>query len=209
MTPKRKNVIFDLDGTLSDTAKATYEAIISVQLRYQLPPITNEHVKRAMGLAGLEFYRHIYPSMPEEALREIEPVVDALEEETINKLGEAILFPGVKEMLESLKQIGCKLYIASTGSQSHVYTTLRAAGIESFFEGIHCAEPVKIDMVKKIIKESNPDGWLMVGDMYKDLEAAKANDVLALGAGFGYLDKADYALFDTVLKVPADLLAYC
>ena len=209
MTVRKKHFIFDMDGTLSDTGMATAKAIKAVEKHYQLPTINNSHIRNAMGIGGLDFYRCLYPSVPEDILVKIEPEVDVLEQEEIQAIGADILFPGVNEMLAALVQAGHDLHIASTGSKNHVEGTLLATGIKPFFTSISCAEPVKISMVQQIILDTDPEDWAMVGDMYKDAEAARANNILALGAGFGYLAEKDFSLFDVVLYAPGDLLAYC
>jgi len=209
MNVRKKHFIFDMDGTLSDTGKATAKAIKAVEKRYPLPMIDDSHIRNAMGIGGLDFYRCLYPSVPDDILIKIEPEVDALEHEAVQALGADILFLGVREMLAALVQRGHDLHIASTGSKSHVEGTLHAAGIASFFTSVSSNEPVKIAMVQRIISDSNPQDWAMVGDMFKDSEAARANHILALGAGFGYLAEEDYTLFDAVLRTPGDLLDYC
>ena len=205
---KLTHIIFDMDGTLSDTAKATEAAIKQVETQFNLPPITDAIIRDAMGIAGLDFYRHMYPTVPEETLLKLEPEVDALELSAIQNLKQSVLFPGVVEMLTALKQAGITMYIASTGSNVHVHGTLQAAGIQDFFTGIHSGEPAKISMVQRIVGDSNPNKWAMVGDMFKDSEAARGSNILALGAGFGYLAKEDHTLFDAVLKAPDELLKY-
>ena len=205
---KKKHIIFDMDGTLSDTAKATLEAIKKAKECFDLSPVTESSIRDAMGIAGLDFYRHIFPNISDDVLIELEPEVDAFELVAIQNLGPKILFPGVADLLASLKQANINLYIASTGSEVHVHGTLKATGIKPYFFGIYCGEPAKINMVSRIIAGYNPDEWAMVGDMFKDSEAARGNGILALGAGFGYLSQEDFSLFDAVLKTPEDLLAY-
>jgi len=203
-----KRIIFDMDGTLCDTGKATLTAIKMVENRFNLPPITYADVQNAMGLAGTEFHRCMFPDLPEDVLLKLEPVIDLLEQDAIQSLGSDVLFPGVSDLLEALWQAGYELHIASTGSKSHVHGTLDATGIESFFTGISCGEPAKIAMVRRIIADSDPQEWAMVGDMFKDSEAARGNNILALGAGFGYLAKQDFSLFDAVLGTPKDIWGY-
>ena len=63
-------------------------------------------------------------------------------------------------------------------------------------------------MVKNMISGKDVTEWIMVGDMYKDSEAARASSILALGAGYGYLTKQNESLFDFVLRSPADIFYY-
>ncbi|MCL2604259.1 MAG: HAD family hydrolase [Defluviitaleaceae bacterium] len=203
-----KTIIFDMDGTLTATARATGLAVNALQAEYGFQTVTDARIRDAMGLGGLEFHAKLFPGVPSEVLEKIANDVDALEETNITKIGRDILFPGVRAMLDALAEKGHPLFIASTGSERHVNNTLKAAGITDMFTGIHCDEPQKVGMVKCIIKGRNPEGFAMVGDMYKDAEAAKGNAVLALGAGWGYLDDSEKDLFDAVLRNPEEIFFY-
>jgi len=158
-----------------------------------------------MGLAGLEFYAYLYPHVSHEMLLNIERDTDTLEDAAIKSLGKDILFSDVSDMLFSLVDNDYCLYVASTGNENHVYTTLAACEIEKYFVSISCGKPEKISMVKDIIAGRDLDEWVMVGDMYKDSEAARGNNILALGAGFGYLAEEDHSLFNSILSKPADI----
>jgi len=205
---KKKHIIFDLDGTLSDTARATSAAVTEARDIHGFPNVNYDSILDAMGLPGLEFYSHLYPNVSEKELLQIEKLVDDAEERAILSLGRDILFPGVYDMLSKLHEYGYRLYIASTGGKPHVDTTLDATGIRFLFSQVHCGKPEKISMVRDIILGQPPDEWAMVGDMYKDSEAARANNILALGAGFGYLAEKDISLFDYVLTKPADIYTH-
>ena len=205
----KKHFIFDMDGTLSDTAKATYAAFKAVEEKYKLPDITEADVIRAMGWAGMDFYRCIYPALSDELISVMRVELEEVEQAQIDDLGPDVLFPGVMDMLTALRQVGCRLYVASTGGKDHVHGTLNAAGIADFFDSISCGEPAKVAMVQRIVGDSDPEEWAMIGDMFKDAEAARGSNIMALGAGFGYLDEEDHKLFDAVLRRPMDILEYC
>jgi len=204
----KKHIIFDLDGTLSNTAKATMIAITEAEKQLKLPKVTEDQIRDAMGLAGLAFYEYLYPQVSQEVLLDIENIVDAAEEVAVKTIGKEILFPGVVDMLMGLLEKGCFIYIASTGSKNHVYNALSACNIEKFFTEVSCGESEKILMVRRIIAGRNLNEWAMVGDMFKDSEAARGNKILALGAGYGYLTKSNFPLFDFVLSTPMDIFNY-
>jgi len=202
---KIKHIIFDMDGTLSDTAKATYAATTEGAKVHGFPEVDYMEILTAMGLPGLEFYSRLYPGVSATQLLAIEKQIDDGEERMVKSLGAEILFPEVCEMLEALLKDGYSLYIASTGSTRHVHTTLQATGIEKYFSEIHSNRPEKVSMVKEIIAGRDASEWAMVGDMFKDSDAARGNGIIAIGAGFGYLAKEDEGLFDYVLKTPIDI----
>ena len=204
----KKHIIFDLDGTLSNTAKATMMAINEAEEQLKLPKITEDQVKGAMGLAGLEFYAQLFPQVSKKTLLDIENIVDAGEELAVKAIGKEILFPGVVDMLKGLQEKDCFMYIASTGSKDHVHNILKSCGMEIFFTEVACGESKKISMVNRIIAGRNLNEWAMVGDMFKDSEAAKGNNILALGAAYGYLSRKDFSLFDFILSTPMDIFSY-
>jgi len=197
-----------MDGTLLDTARATAKAFEMVREKHLLPKMPIEKIYEAMGLHGLEFHAHLFPDRSIDELAAIARDIDVLEDDMITEFGKDVLFPGVYDMLQNLHEKGISMYIASTGSKSHVNTSLTACGIKDYFSAISCDEPKKDDMVRALIGNSDATLWAMVGDMFKDSEAAINNGILALGAGFGYLSKDDYSLFNEILKTPADILNY-
>jgi len=203
-----KNIIFDMDGTLTATAQATELAIRELTDMFQLPLITTDDIKGAMGLGGLEFHAKLFPDKTMDQLVAICDRLDKLEQENVKRIGRDILFPGVAAMFARLVEKGYPIFIASTGSVAHVDTTLRATGIKDLFTAIHCDEPQKKDMVRRIMDGGDPTQWMMVGDMFKDAEAARANGIFALGAGYGYLHEANTHLFDAVIHTPGDIFAF-
>jgi phosphoglycolate phosphatase-like HAD superfamily hydrolase len=200
-----KNIIFDMDGTLSNTAIATYASVKDVEHKYQLPPLALEKIHHAMGIGGFDFYKMLFPTVPTEILKEVEKEIDILEDVKVQEMGEKILFPDVFQMLVSLKEKGYNLHIASTGNPNHVRITLTSSGIMPFFTTVSCNEPAKIEMIKRMIGDSDTNEWVMVGDMFKDSEAAHANRILAIGAAFGYLSPKNYYLFDKIIHKPMDI----
>jgi phosphoglycolate phosphatase len=201
-----KRFIFDMDGTLSDTAKATAAALNTIAEKRGVPPIGKAALKEAMGLPGVEFWRKILPGFDEEFLRSFEAELSAEEDRIIETMGSAILFPGIAGTLEQLRKRGADLYIASTGSPAHVEATLGASGIKRLFTGIYCGRNRKIEMVREILNHDDPGRWIMIGDKCFDAEAAKNNGIYAIGAGYGYCDKTDYFLFDEIIDRPGRLL---
>jgi len=205
---RKRHIIFDLDGTLSDTAKASTAAMNEVRVLYDLPEVSEIEIRSVMGFADPEFYYRLYPGYPQKTLNEVRCKVNCLEDNIIESLGKSILFPGIEDLLNDLSKKGYMLHIASTGSTAHVHTTLNSSAINHLFEGVHCNELEKVKMVKGITAGHNKEECLMVGDMSKDSDAARANNILALGAAFGYLTLEDYHLFDSILHTPTDIYKY-
>lgn len=199
-------VIFDMDGTLVDTMRLTAPAFSFLSEEFGLAPLPEARVRGAIGLADMDFYRSLYPDADAETLRAFSRAVEAEENARARALGPGLLFPGVAEMLHELRDAGRTLYIASTGSESHVTTALTEAGILGLFQGIACGRADKAGMVAELIRGLDPGVCAIVGDTALDASAGHQNGTLALGAGFGYLKPEHHALFDQVYPTPGALL---
>lgn len=203
-----RHVVFDMDGTLADTAKVTIPACAEASRRFGLAQLTEDEIKAAIGYANPAFYFRLYPNVERETVFSYGEAVEALEEKIVWGMGEALLFAGIKETLLALAGRDIRLYVASTGDQGHVDAVLKTTGIEHFFAQIACGEPEKVEMVAKIIGETDPRTFAMVGDKPHDLNAARGNGILALAAGYGYCSPEDAAKFDGVLHAPMHILEW-
>lgn len=199
------NVIFDLDGTLADSAVLTVEAVKRVAPEFGLEVPSNEVIRKTIGFANPEFYDRLFPGFPTETVRRAGEMIELEELGILSSMeGRDLLFAGCLELLEELRGHGYSLTIASTGSHEHVYAVLNAAKINTFFSDVYCDRPDKTDMLKAIIK-GRPKDFVMVGDMRKDSDAARANAILSVGACYGYCirEKSD---FDCYIEAPLELL---
>jgi phosphoglycolate phosphatase len=205
-----RHFIFDMDGTLADTAKATAAACNAAAEKLGLPPFPFEQVKAAMGYPGLEYYEALLGAVPRDFILEFQKETDLTEAREIERIGREMLFPGVRETLEALRGLERELYIASTAQPDHINLLLDVTGIRSCFTMIRCGQNRKVEMTAEIMsaaKAAGPGGWLFLGDMHIDAEAARGNGILAAGAGYGYCSEKARPLFDLVVETPAELLA--
>lgn len=98
--------LFDLDGTLVDHFAAIHRAHTHTMTQLGLPPPTMEQVHRAVG-GGVELAvrRLVGPELTEKALAIYRPFWNATMLENVD------LFPGARELLESLHARGAKLAV--------------------------------------------------------------------------------------------------
>lgn len=200
-----KHIIFDIDGTLADTAKVLIPACTQVSKDYGLPPVSDDVIRQTIDYAYPDFYFELYPHKTKHLMLEYGRKVDALAEAAIWEMGKSILFPGVISMLESLILRRVSLSVTSMADFPYVNAVLTTAGIQHFFDMIAYGEPDEEDAVRNIIFGS-PTRWALVGDKPKDMSAARANGILAIAAGFGYVNRHDAAMFDRVLSSPGGIL---
>lgn len=204
MPRKYDAIIFDMDGTLVDTLSMTIGALAKYAPQCGLSPRPRQAVLPVIGLGNAEFYRALYPDATPAQRRQLEAVVEEGELEIGRTLGRRVLFPGAAEMLARLKRAGLPLFVASTGTRFHVEGCLQIGGVLPLFDEIACGEPDKADMTTRLLRGFEPARVPFIGDSFKDVEAAHANRLLAIGAGFGYARDGG-AAFDAIYDTPEAL----
>lgn len=203
---KIKNVIFDMDGTLVDTSKVTVRAYQLAAIEFGLQVKEAKSIISLIGYASPEFAFKLYPEINKDVILKYAALVEEKEQHYMKQLGEEILFPKVKTVLQKLKLNGYYMAIASTGSINHVETALISSEIYSLFDKIKCNESIKIDMVKEIIINGPEGDWLIVGDRRKDYEAGSKNKIITIGAQYGFGNEEEMKAFDMTIENIEDLL---
>ena len=204
MGNKIHTVIFDMDGTLSDSALLTVTAFTNIASKHGMPIPSEEAIKRAMGNATPEFYYILFPDFPKDTVRDFGKFVDEEELRILPSLKNRLLFSGCLELLTLLKNKGIFLYLASTGAKDHVLSVLQGTGIIDLFDKIACGRPDKTEMLGEMIQGRGREGFVMVGDMQKDHEGARANGIVSVGACYGYC-RRDMTEFDYYIDAPLEL----
>ncbi len=206
MTKQKYNLIFDMDGTLVNSAFVSVIACRELARRWGLPDRSAEEISGLVGYADDEFYGRLYPELTREERLRFAAEVESFENESMVGMGSKLLYSGISELLESLKCKGYYLAIASTGTPGHVEACINESGIGGYFAVIRCGAPEKVKMVREII-ENGPEGsWLIVGDRHKDSDAGRANGIVTVAARYGCGNPEEYAAFDYGIDHPLELL---
>jgi len=205
MEKKIHTVIFDLDGTLCDSAVLTMAAFESIVPAHGLKMPSEASIRRTTGYPNPEFYHILFPDSPKDLITGMGQMVEQEELRITQQVSGRLIFPGCRDLLAILKQRGISMKIASTGDERHVYSVINETGIGDFFETVSCGQSDKTEMLKKLTEKGDRSCYLMVGDMKKDYEAARKNNIRSVGACYGYC-RRDLSDFDHYIDTPLELL---
>ena len=124
------------------------------------------------------------------------------------------VFAGVRELLEELRDRGVPLYVCTSKQQHFAERILNAFGLLAFFTAVYgdkaeYASHDKADLLGNLLREQGLDrenAW-MIGDRSFDIDAAHANGVRCLAAGWGYGSAEEHARAeaDAIAATPADV----
>jgi phosphoglycolate phosphatase len=120
-------------------------------------------------------------------------------------------YEDVAEMLDSLKQQGCELYIATNKRYKPTEAILKQLGFYDMFADVRAVDQLpennrsKAILIEQILDKFNIaiEDAVYVGDKLDDFKAADANKVKFLAASWGY---GEWDKLFTILDKPLDLI---
>jgi phosphoglycolate phosphatase len=185
------NVLFDLDGTLTDPAEGMTRCFHYALERMSAPLPTRAELQLHIGPPLRSTFSLILKTTDRLT---IERAV-SLYRERFAEVGmfENELFEGIPEMLASLRAQSKRLFVATSKVQLYTERILEHFDLSAYFDGVYGSHPDgrldnKSDLIRHILaSESLPaQETLMVGDRKYDIAGAKENDCLAAGVTYGY-----------------------
>ena len=186
---EKSGIIFDMDGTLWDSAKAVAESWTEVVAREYTPErvITEDEIKRVMGLTMDKLAAQIFPELPEERRLQLLDVCGREENEYLRTHG-AIVYPKVEETFQKLRE-KYHLYIVSNCQSGYIEAFLEYYGYGKYIEDIECYGNnglVKGDNIRKVVERNHLTKAVYVGDIQGDYDASMQAGVVFIHAGYGF-----------------------
>lgn len=186
---EKLGIIFDMDGTLWDSAKAVAESWTEVVAREYTPErvITEDEIKRVMGLTMDKLAAQIFPELSESRRLQLLDVCGREENEYLRMHG-AIVYPKVEETFQRLKE-KYHLYIVSNCQSGYIEAFLEYYGYGRYIEDIECYGNnglVKGDNIRKVVERNYLTKAVYVGDIQGDYDASMQAGVEFIHAGYGF-----------------------
>lgn len=188
-----KAVFFDLDGTLTDSGEGIINCAILALEHFGLPIPSREALRVFVGPPlDQSFINHGVPAdKTDEAIR-----VYRSRYTTVGKF-ENFPYPGVEELLQKLKNEGCRLFVATSKPEGMSVEILEKFGLAHYFEKI-CGATLdgsrshKADVIAYLLGQvDGVENVVMVGDTAFDVIGAKAHGIPTIGVSWGYGEVSD------------------
>lgn len=208
-----RGVILDVDGTLVDSNDAHARAWTDAgeRLGYDIP---YERVRPLIGMGGDRL-------MP--IVTELDP--DSAEGQELSEVRSEIFrrqylsgvrpFPGVRALVERLRDDGFDLVVASSASESDLEDLLERAGVRDLVRSATSAGDVEEskpspDVVEEAVARANVDRkrLIMLGDTPYDVEAARRARVPLVAVRSGGWDDPDLEGAVAIYADVADVLEH-
>ena len=198
---KYKNILFDLDGTLIDSAPGIVESF-SFAFNKIYGVKCSKDIKSLIGPPLNEVLFAVNGETDSTVIKEF---LDAFRLHYDNEgFKKSQLFENVSEVLKSLLSNKLELYIATNKRKNPTNLILEHLNLNQYFKGIYCPDSFEILFKNKtrlvenlIISHSLiKSETLFVGDTLHDGIASKANclDFALVDYGYGDYDNPDYII---------------
>lgn len=210
MPPHAPALIFDLDGTLTDSKGGILGCLRKVLAARGIQhPVS---LDRFIGPPVEEWVTYLLPDGTKEdhaaLAREYRACYDR------EGWSDNAVFPGVREMLDDLQHAGVPLYVCTSKQEHFAVRILDAFDLSRFFAAIYgdkaeYTSHSKTDLLAHVLRQQSlgRDSTWMVGDRSFDFEAAHANDLRCIAAGWGYGSSVECEQADVIAPTPADVTA--
>lgn len=189
-TDKINTVLFDLDGTLSDSASGI---LWSMRAAFEEHGIAWLDDETANSLLGPPFHVTLPPLV---GAHRLESVVAAYRRTYVDQhaMFDTSLYPGIVEVLESLHGRGFRLAVATSKPEPLALRIVEHLGIASWFKTIggdtldeqRGSKALVVGEVLRRLDVNDPATVAMVGDRHHDVDGARAHRVGCFGALWGY-----------------------
>jgi phosphoglycolate phosphatase len=202
-------VLFDMDGTLVDSAPAILGRLRETLTEFGVTPPDEAALRLFIGPPMHVTLAHFLPESLIETARTFYRGLS-----TRDGLSNQSLYPGIQDALAELSAAGIPLAIASSKSQEEVQRSAEHFGIAEYFAGIagsNIERQDKADVIRlalSMLETANAHAPLMVGDRSWDIAGAEAVGIPTALVTWGYSapEEAERAL--VVIDTEADLVSF-
>ena len=198
---KEKWVLFDLDGTLTQSEEGIWNCAKHAAKEMGFPEPDAATLRKFIGPPLLHSFRE-YLGMTAEQAEQAQTIYRA--RYTTVGMYENRVYPGVRTMMRILWNAGFRLGIVTGKPAYPTGKILEHFGLARYLSKVVCATDAraeKVHLIREALPEEYGEAW-MVGDRCFDMEGGVQAGVNTIGAAYGYGSEQE------LLETGAEKLAY-
>jgi phosphoglycolate phosphatase len=205
-------VLFDLDGTLVDSARGIHASVRAAAAVLGLPEPTPGQLRAMVGPPLQDGFAVVFGLVGADVVR----AVDAYRAHyAAGAMLDAPAYPGIPGLLARLRADGAVLAVATSKPVDFAVRILEHVGLLGEFASVHGAtldgSVRHKDQVVAAALARHPDGRepVLVGDRAQDVLGAAAHGVPCIGAGWGPAEDGELAAAGAaaIAAAPWDVVA--
>jgi len=181
-------VLFDLDGTLVDSAPGIGASVVVAAVQLGLSEPTGDQLRSMVGPPLQDGFAAVFGLTGTDVDR---AVAAYRAHYSAGAMLEAPVYPGIAELLDVLRADGCTLAVATSKPAPFALRILEHVGLRPAFASVHGATfdgSVRLkEQVVAAALAAHPDAErpVLVGDRAQDVLGARVHGLPCIGAGWG------------------------
>ena len=185
----KKGIIFDMDGTLWDSAAGVAESWNEAILAYgyERKPLTAGDIQSVMGKTMEDIADILFPELNVMQRKELLDLCCRLENDYLRRHG-GVLYPDIRKTMEKLK-VNYHLYIVSNCQAGYIEAFLDYYKFHDLIEDIECYgnnDKPKGENIALLYQRNNLEDAVYVGDIQGEYDASMSAGVRFIHAGYGF-----------------------
>lgn len=210
---KKRYLLFDLDGTLTDSAEGICRSVIYALEQFGIAVEDEQSLRAFVGPPLLDSFQKYYGFDREQARKAVEYYRVYFKEKG---LLENRVYDGIKEVLQELNRRGFVLMVATSKPEVFARRILAHFDLDGEFAFIGAAtldesRSRKDAVIRYVLEENHLEDLsqvVMVGDRDQDILGARANGLDSIGVLYGYGSREELtgAGADALAETPGALL---
>lgn len=217
----KKAVIFDLDGTLTNTVESIQYSVNKTMDDYGLPRLTKEDCKRFVGDGAKKLIERCMRHAKEAGIDAMDKEPDVYRTYEIYFeqffMYQVEPYEGIRELLAELKQRGLKIAVLSNKAHERTKVVIETLFGKGYFDEVAGLKPQidrkpSPDGVFAICKQLQvrPEEVVYVGDTSTDMKTGKSAGCFTVGVLWGFREEKELREHhaDAVIGEPKGLTEY-
>lgn len=187
--------LFDLDGTLTDNSEGIIKSARFALDRMGYPNEPDSVLRRFIGPPLHDSFMNFYGFSKEKAFEAVDNYRVRYREKGVY---ESELFPGLREMLQALREKGAKLCVATSKPLVFTEVILKQHDVYDLFEFIVGSNldgslTDKTEIIREVLRRIGETGEpaVMVGDRSFDIVGANNCGIQSVGVYYGFADPGE------------------
>jgi phosphoglycolate phosphatase len=189
--------LFDVDGTLVDSAADICGALQAVLSQTSRPDVEHSFLKKYIGYHLIDLFEDLFPEMSSGEIEDLICEYRVVYPARGHKM--TTLYPGV---LETLSILGGRKSTATTKGTPTTRIILEQFGLLPHFDhvqgtdGFPCKPSPDVILRSLEVFRASPEDCLMIGDSAPDMDAGRRAGVRTCGVRYGYGNVAQMSQFN-------------
>ncbi len=186
-----KNLLFDLDGTLTDSQEGVIKCFQFTIMELRQAHCSESELKNLIGVP----IRSIFQKLLESDDNDLINKAISIYRERFSEIGivENKVYPGIADLLAFLRKNSYRLWIVTLKNEADAKKIVRYFSFDKLIQGVYGPDldeypDNKSQLIKSVLTDFKlvPSETVMIGDREEDVFAGKSNQTMTIGVTYGY-----------------------